>query len=204
MPLPITRDQAHRVARWMKDNFGDAIQAAVAGTPFSLDIACAIACQETAYVWIHFLDHLSTDQILARCVFDASGDFPGTHRNPFPRNTAAFRQKYGDEFTQMLIDEANETRALRGFGPKDWVYKGYGIYQYDLQHVTSNEAFFRQKQWYQHERCLDMLMRELREKYAAQHDLWKAIRAYNGSGPSATAYANNVIQFAHYCAEVGA
>lgn len=53
------------------------------------------------------------------------------------------RQRYGDQFTQMLIDEANETRALRGFGPKDWVYKGYGIYQYDLQHVPGNEAFIR-------------------------------------------------------------
>jgi hypothetical protein len=202
MPLPISREQTHTVARWMKSNFGGEIQGAVASTPFSLDIVCAIACQETAYVWIHFLDRLSTDRILERCVFDASGDFPGTRRNPFPRNTAAFRQRYGDQFTQMLIDEANETRALRGFGPKDWVYKGYGIYQYDLQHVTDNEAFFRQKQWYQHDRCLAMLMRELREKYAAQQDLWKAIRAYNGSGPSATDYANNVIQFAHYCAEV--
>jgi hypothetical protein len=203
MPLPISRDQAHTVARWMKDNFGSAIQGAVAGTPFSLDIVCAIACQETAFVWIHFLDNLSNDEILARCVFDASGDFPDTHRSAFPRNTAAFRQKYDDDFTQMLIDEANKTRALRGFGPKDWVYKGYGIYQYDLQHVTSNEAFFRQKQWYRHDQCLAMLMRELREKYAAKHDLWKAIKAYNGSGASATDYANNVIQFAHYCAEVG-
>ncbi len=203
MPLPISRGQAHTVAKWMKDNFGDAIRAAVAGTPFSLDIVCAIACQETAFVWIHFLDDLSNAEILARCVFDASGDYPGTQRSAFPRNTAAFRQKYDDDFTQMLIDEANKTRVLRGFGPQNWVYKGYGIYQYDLQHVTSNEAFFRQKQWYQHDQCLAMLMRELREKYAAKHDLWKAIKAYNGSGSSATEYANNVIQFADYCAEVG-
>jgi hypothetical protein len=203
MPLPITRDQTHQVAKWMKGNFGDAIRAAVAGTPFSPDIVCAIACQETAFVWVHFLDRLSVNEIIARCVFDASGDFPGTKRSAFPRDTAAFRQRYGDEFTGMLIDEANKTRALRGFSPAQWVYKGYGIYQYDLQNVTANEAFFHEKQWYGHDRCLEMLMAELREKYAAQRDLWKAIKAYNGSGASATDYANKVIQFAHYCAEVG-
>jgi hypothetical protein len=29
--------------------------------------------------------------------------------------------------------EANDTRKLRGFGPQHWVYKGYGLFQYDLQ-----------------------------------------------------------------------
>ena len=26
---------------------------------------------------------------------------------------------------------------MRGFGPKEWVYKGYGIFQYDLQAVMA-------------------------------------------------------------------
>jgi hypothetical protein len=163
---------------------------------------CGIACQETAFVWLGWLNTLSVNDILARCVFDASGDFPGTQRSAFPRNTNAFRTRYGDEFTQTLIAEANATRALRHFGSQQWVYKGYGIYQYDLQHVTQDESFFRQKQWYEYDKCLDKLMRELKQKYQATHDLWKAIKAYNGSGPRATAYANNVIQLAHYCSEV--
>lgn len=105
MPLPITRDQTHKVAKWMKGNFGARIKAAVSGTPFSPDIVCAIACQETAFVWVHFIDSLSVDEIIARCVFDASGDFPGTHRSAFPRNAT---HQHGD-------GPAHEYRhALRG------------------------------------------------------------------------------------------
>jgi hypothetical protein len=66
MSLPITKDQAHKVARWMKSNFGAAIQTAVSGTPFSLDLICGIACQETAYFWISFLDSMSPGDILKR------------------------------------------------------------------------------------------------------------------------------------------
>jgi hypothetical protein len=202
MALPLTKTQALEAAKWVKTNFGHAISQAIHGTPFSLDLVCGIVCQETAYVWLHFLETLSVNDVLARCVFDASGDFTGTRRTAFPSNTAAFRARYGDEFTQMLIDEANKTRNLRGFGNKDWVYKGCGLYQYDLQNVQDDDGFFRQKQWYSHDECLNRLMKELKEKYQAQQDLWKAIRAYNGSGSAATDYANNVIQFAQYSSEV--
>lgn len=202
MSLPINKAQAHKVAEWMKHNFGSQISEAVEGTPFSVDLICAIACQESAYFWLSFINTLSVDEVLARCVLDGSGDVPGTDRTAFPRNTARFREHFGDEFTEMLISEANKTRHLRGYGPKQWVYKGYGIYQYDLQAVMSDEAFFREKQWYQFDQCLKRAVKELREKFATHHDLWKAIRAYNGSGQSATEYANNVTQFAEYCAEV--
>src|SRR6185503_7802194 len=202
MSLPISKSQAYKVAEWMKGNFSNQISQAVAATPFSVDIVCGIACQETAYFWLSFIDTLSVDEVLARCVLDASGDFPGTQRSVFPRNTDRFRSRFGDEFTEMLISEANKTRQLRGFGPQRWVYKGYGIYQYDLQYVIEDEEFFREKQWYQFEQCLNRLLKELKEKFETHHDIWKAIRAYNGSGQSATSYANNVIQFAHYCSEV--
>lgn len=202
MSLPITKAQAYKAAEWMKTNFGDEIRRAVAGTPFSIDILCGMACQETAYFWLSFINRLSVDEVLARCVLDASGDFPGTQRRPFPRNTEAFRRRFGDEFTNMLIDEANKTRRLRGYGPQSWVYKGYGILQYDLQYVLADEAFFRDKKWYRFSDCLNKAMGELKECHERHNDLWKAIRCYNGSGPSATRYANNVIQFAQYCSEV--
>ena len=38
MSLPITQKQAYTVAEWMKSNFGPAIDKAVKGTPFSIDI----------------------------------------------------------------------------------------------------------------------------------------------------------------------
>jgi len=58
MSLPITQKQAYTVAEWMKSNFGPAIDKAVKGTPFSIDILCGIACQETAYFWLPLLKRL--------------------------------------------------------------------------------------------------------------------------------------------------
>lgn len=38
-------------------------------------------------------------------------------------------------------------------------------------------------------------MSELSGKYKIYKDIWKTVRAYNGTGPRATEYANNVVQF---------
>ena len=166
----------------MKSNFGPAIDKAVKGTPFSTDILCGIACQESAYFWLPLLKRLSAKEILARCVLDANGDYPGTKRSAFPANTAAFRNQYGDEFANMLISEANATRKLRGFGPQHWVYKGYGLFQYDLQSVKTDEAFFRERKWYDFDECLNRVMKELAAKYKAQKDVWKAVRGVQWFG----------------------
>ena len=200
--LPITRDQAHKAATWMKQNFWHEMEAGVSSTVFTIDHVCAIACQETAYLWVNWIDTMKVADVLSLCIGDASGDYPGTVRHAFPVNTAAFRDKYGDTFTKMLIDEANLSRAVRGYSPREWVYKGYGIYQYDLQHVLTDEAFFRQKKWHAYPECLLHLMRELKQKYAVYQDLWKTFKAYNGSGQAATNYANNVTIFTQYCSEV--
>ncbi len=139
--LPITKDEAQKAAQWMKSNFKDSMNKAVAGTPFTIDHICGIGCQETAFLWLSWIDKLTPDEVLGRCVGDASGDFPNTQRNAFPKNTAAFIARYDKTFAQMLIDEANKTRKLRGMSARDWVYKGYGIYQYDLQNVIDDENF---------------------------------------------------------------
>ena len=152
--LPIGESAARKATRWLMTHFGDKLRAAGAGTAFGPDIICAIACQETAYFWIPLLEKLQKkseyqnnpgelrDLIIARCVLDASGDHPDSPRTAFPKNTGAFRKAMGDSFTNMLIKEANDSRALRGFGPKEWVYKGYGIFQYDLQFVKRRPGVF--------------------------------------------------------------
>lgn len=195
--LPISLANAKKVAQWLKGNYGPKIEAICKGTPFPPHIVCAIASQETAIYWIKVTDRMTPDEILARSVYDASGDTANDPRSVFPKNTGAFRAKYGDEFTDMLIKEANETRrVMRGFGPKDWVYKGYGIFQYDLQAVTEDEAFFREKRWYDIDECLKRVIKELESKYAHCKDLWLSVKAYNGSGPRATQYMHNVQRFA--------
>lgn len=202
--LPISLTNARQATRWLMTHFGDRIKAAAAGTPFSPALLCGMVCQETAYVWLKWVttpgSTVTPDEVVARCVLDACGDFPGTSRGAFPKNTAAFYAKYDQAFGDMLVTEANKTRALRGYGPKNWIYKGYGIFQYDLQAVVEDEDFFRFRQWHDFSLSLQRALKELKAKYKASGgDLWDAVRRYNGGGSAAAAYRNNVREFTAAC-----
>jgi hypothetical protein len=193
--LPLTQSQCLAGANWLNAHFGDKITAAVQGTPFDKHLIYGITCQETAIEWIHWINHLSPQEILARCVFDASGDVNGT-RVAFPKNTLAFIAMFGQSLADMLIAEANATRALHNWGPKRWVYAGYGLFQYDIQNILTDPDFFRQKQWYSIDACLNKVMVELNLKWKAHTgDLFNTVKAYNGSGARAEEYARNVLQF---------
>lgn len=194
--LPISRKQAIRLIGWIKGCFGKEIQAAVFA-PFTIDHICGIICQETGYVLIGWIDDYTPHEILAGCVFDATGDTVDTEgeRNAFPRNTSSFRAKFGDDFSNLLIEEGNKSRKMRGFKPWGKIYKGYGIFQYDLQFVLEDEAFFRLLQWHDFRRCLDRCLGELRRTYAREGNIPEAIRAYNGSGPRARQYRENVLVY---------
>ena len=202
MDLPMNGDDSQALARWIKTNYGQQINDVLAGSPFTLDIACAITCQESGIYLLPFTKKFAPDEALELCVFDASGDANGTSRGAFPRNTAEFRAQYGNDFTNMLIAEANKARAARKLPPAQWVYKGYGLFQYDLQNVKTDEAFFRQKLWGRFDECLKRLLLVLMRKYAATNDVMQSIRAYNGSGQRADNYLANVKQFIAFSAEV--
>jgi len=196
MAPPLNEQQARAATRWLVTHFREPLQQSVEGTPFSVELLCGIACQETAFLWLPFVKAgMSASEVLARSIGDASGDAPNTTRSAFPQNTAAFQAEFGDEFTDLLIEEANASRKLRGFGPKRWVYKGYGLFQYDLQHVHVNEQFFRDRQWYELEHCLENVISELTTKFRIKNELWAAVKAYNGSGARAEEYKNNVQLF---------
>jgi peptidoglycan hydrolase-like protein with peptidoglycan-binding domain len=201
-PAPcLSANQVQKVRAWMSSHFGADIAAAIAGTPVDADLVYAIACQETAAVWLPWIDTMTPDQILAHCVFDASGDAPKTARRAFPANTAAFRGKYGDALTQQLINAANEVRSLRRLPPAQWVYKGYGIFQYDLQNIEADPDFFINQQWSDFGACLKRLMKELQQKLsAAAGDVQDAVRRYNGAGDAAELYAVNVMQMREWSA----
>jgi hypothetical protein len=201
--LPISKSAAIKSCKWLVDHFGDRLRTAVNGKPYKVKHLCAIVCQESAYKWLNWTASQNVATIVARCVFDASGDYPGTNRSAFPKNTKAFQSKYGDTFTSMLVEEANLSRRLQGWGDKSWVYKGYGIFQYDLQNVKTDEAFFREKKWYDFAECLQRCCKELDDKLSSTGgDLWQAIKRYNGSGPAAEQYMQNVKVFTDYCAGV--
>jgi hypothetical protein len=98
--------------KWFKENFHAEIEAAIAGTPFTLDLMVALACQETGDVWpILRKKPLTVDQIVALCVGDTIDFNPATRkgRQAFPRNKAALLAvPRGDEMfaiaRQALLD----------------------------------------------------------------------------------------------------
>jgi subtilisin family serine protease len=198
------RDRAHGVTDWMLTNFRPQLANAVRSTPFSLPLLCAIAYREAGIYWLPLTPYKSAVDILGLCVYDASGDVPGAPRSAFPIDTAQFRLTYGDDFTTMLIDETNKARAARGLGPAAMVYKGYGIFQYDLQNVRADETFFRSRLWYNFGECVTRVINELKQKYEATGDIEQAVRAYNGSGPNAEQYARDVMRVLPFCEEAAA
>jgi hypothetical protein len=198
--LPISRANARKATNWLMTHFGGSVRSATAGTPFSPALLCGIACQETAYFWLPIVmkagRKITPDKVVARCVLDASGDAPNAPRKAFPRNSAAFRAKYDRSFADMLVEEANATRGLRGFGPKNWIYKGYGIFQYDLQFVIEDEDYFRFRRWYDFSVCVNRVIKELSAIHARNKgNLWETVRAYNGAGQAARNYRDNVRVF---------
>jgi hypothetical protein len=200
--LPITIDQAKAAAKWLKTNFGAEMASIAATSPIDSDLLCAVACQEAACYWLGWTRRYTPQEIVAHCVFDASGDIAGFPRNARPRNTAEFRATYGDTFADMLIAEANVMRSMRNLTPAQIVYKGYGIFQYDLQFVAKDRAFFETRLWRLFRECATRAHRELAANYQQYGDLRTAVRAYNGTGANAQAYADNVMTFLAACKTV--
>jgi hypothetical protein len=191
----LNAEQVKKVSAWLEQHFGPDIAAAAAKIGVDAKLIYAIACQETAAVWLGWIEKMTPDQVLARCVFDSSGDIPAGGREAFPKNTDEFRGRFGDALTKQLIDEANATRALRELPAAQIVYKGYGIFQYDLQNILTDSDFFANRGWADIHACLDRLVQILSVKLSrAQGNIAEAVKAYNGAGPAADRYAAAVLQ----------
>jgi hypothetical protein len=194
--LPISVEQAKKASSWLIHNFENQIREHIAGTLLDVHLVCAIACKETAYKWIHWIDTYDANTILARCVFDSSGEpeFPGATRSAFPKNRIVFAQKYGSELLKLLVEESNKTRRMQGWHDAPYLYKGYGIFQYDLQNIVTDETFFRNKLWYNMSDCMQRLVMEINSKTRLASNLHSILKAYNGAGEKAEKYANQVIE----------
>lgn len=194
----LNRADTIRYMNWFRREFAASIPRRVT-PPFHAQVLCAIACKETGgYLcdWFRRPDfNLPTHDILARCVFDRGPEDEtvkeqsGKARRAYPYNTKRFRADFGPAFTDMLIEEGRQTRLIRKKKPDrvDWIYMGYGIFQFDIQYAqpTSDFAdteFFRQKRWGSFDACLDKVMIVLEAKYKSYPTLWDAVEAYNGRG----------------------
>lgn len=154
---------------WFKRNFGMRVEAATAGTPISVDLVAAIACQETGYIWPALIKHHggNVDAVLRDCVGDTL-DYPKRNANAFPRDKDdLLTRPYGAD----LFDIAREALARIGkvFSAYQDVYDaypdkfchGFGILQFDIQHVERDLDFFLERRWADFDTCLAKCLEEL-------------------------------------------
>jgi hypothetical protein len=160
-------------ATWFKREFGAKINAAVKGTPLTLDHITAIALQETGYIWARLQRKgLPTARVLELCVGDTIDDTGG--RKAFPKNKAALlAEKDGDKMfavaRQGLVDVAEhfaDTKLGEVAKNPDKFCHGFGIFQYDLQFFQGNPKYFLERQYANFDialaRCVEELKRGLK------------------------------------------
>lgn len=160
---------------WFKQQFQSNLELAVQGTPFSIDMLTAIACQETGYIWQTLRKRqLSVKRILELCVGDTIDEKidPKTGKNKgrsaFPRNKARLLavpngQQMFDIARQALVDMAQFIGGYQGVAAKANKFcHGFGIFQYDLQHFLNDPNYFLQKQYTDFDICVGKCITELR------------------------------------------
>jgi hypothetical protein len=152
---------------WFKTTFQAPIRAALAGTPFSLDLITAIAAQETGDVWGPLHSSMPLDQLLAICVGDTLDADKG--RAAFPKTMADLiavpnGQAMFDIAHQALVDMAAHVPAYAAVAKKPSKFcHAFGIFQFDLQFFKVDPDFFLQKRWHQFDASLGKCLQELHE-----------------------------------------
>lgn len=155
---------------WFKQQFRGEIEAAVQGTPFTLDMLTAVACQETGEIWpILRRANLSVERILELCVGDTIDGKPnGGGRRAFPKNKAELIARPGgvEMFgvaRQALLDMAQFIPGYKGpaSNPVKFCH-GFGLFQFDLQFFKTEPDYFLQKRYAVFADCLAKCIGELR------------------------------------------
>lgn len=179
---------------WFKQHFGAAVQRHLAGTPLSLGLIVAIACQETGAIWSALRRQgLTIPAILALCVGDTLDADKG--RRAFPRSKANLLAHPDGEAIfamarQALVDLAAQVPAYRGAARRDHKFcRGFGMFQYDLQHVRTDPAYFRDRQWQDFEQTLGRCLAVLRA--ALQRLGWQDRQSLTDAELAAVAIAFN-------------
>ena len=152
---------------WFKSQLGNKIIDAIAGTPFTLDMVTAIACQETGYIWQVLRKKFDTvEEVLALCVGDTI-DAPS--RSAFPKNRAALLAKpRGADMFEIGRDALERVAEhINGYKPSasnpNKFMRGYGLFQYDLQFFLKDADFFLSKEWARFDGCMAKLLAELKD-----------------------------------------
>jgi hypothetical protein len=158
--------------KWFKENFHVEVEAAIAGTPFTLDLLVALACQETGDVWpiLRRKPQLTLDRILALCVGDTIDFNPATNkgRKAFPKNKAALLAvPRGDEMfaiaRQALVEMGQIIPGFPVSNPNKFC-RGFGMFQLDLQFFKADPDYFLEKRYEKFSETLGRCIGELTDK----------------------------------------
>jgi hypothetical protein len=149
--------------RWFKQNFHAKIEPALQGTPFTLDLLTALACQESGSIWpILRKKNLPLDRILELCVGDTLDG-----RSVFPRSRAELESvNRGDQMFAIahkaLVDMSQFVPGFGGVAKnKNKFCHGYGIFQFDIQHFKTDPEYFLEKRYADFDHCLSNALRIL-------------------------------------------
>ncbi|SAL30947.1 hypothetical protein AWB67_01294 [Caballeronia terrestris] len=158
--------------QWFKDQFQSAAEPSLTGTPLTIDLITALACQETGEVWpILRKKGLPVADILRLCVgdtIDASGG-----RGAFPKTKAdLLREPQGQAIFTLahdaLVEMAQHIPAYAQVARKpDKFCHGFGMFQRDLQFFKNDPDYFLDRNYAQFAstlgQCIDELKRALKK-----------------------------------------
>lgn len=161
--------------QWFKQTFHEKLQLASNNTPYSVDMLCAIAFQETGSIWTNMIGKLSLAEIAQLSVGDTL-DTP--NRSAFPKNKAALlNAPHGAEMFAIARDHlVKMAKFVKGYNgavsnPNKFCH-GFGIFQYDLQHFLNDPDYFLQQKWADLDACFSHCIAELNSAKARQG--WKS------------------------------
>ena len=182
---------------WFKSEFEPRIEAQIAGTPFSVDMLAAFACQETGGIWpVLRKKDLPTARILELCVGDTIDASPtGGGRRAFPKNKAELLSvPGGDRMFQLarqgLVDMAEHIAGYRGAASRpDKFCHGFGIFQLDLQFFKTQPDYFLERHYADFDLALARCIGELRS--ALRRLGWQAKTSLSENEMAAVAIAYN-------------
>lgn len=178
--------------KWFKKAFAAELQTVTANTPFDPDLLCAIAYQETGFIWSNLIGKVPVNQIPFLCVGDTI-DAP--NRKAFPTNKQALLNLQDGE---VMFDIARDclikmAQFIKGYSaavnnPNKFCH-GFGIFQYDLQHFVNDPEYFLQKKWADPKKSFLLCIKELFEAKTRQG--WKSKLSLNDNEKVFVAIAYN-------------
>ena len=151
---------------WFKQQFQHRIEPAIVGTPLSVDLIVAVACQETGAIWpVLRRQSLDVDRIVALCVGDTldadrgRGAFPKTKTDLLsaPRGAEMF-----DIARKALVDMATKIPAYAAAAARPNKFcHGFGMFQRDLQFFRDDPDYFLDRDYETFEKTLAQCISEL-------------------------------------------